>query len=261
MNDLSPQARRVVDLARSADDPDAGTQARLERGLAARLAFGAGAAGTATALSTSATGSTLPVAVKALVALGMTAGLGGGAWLGAEHLNLVAAPSPVASSVRAAPPAARRPASQSALAPTSAPEPDAPSLAASPTAPRAVTIPDRPRPDGDSTAKEALRSELDPLQAETAALRTAQRALRSGDAALALELLDEQDRRFRAGSLQEERAAARVLAQCQAYGPDGVRGAADRFEQRYPQSALLARVRSACRERSAPATQESIRRK
>jgi hypothetical protein len=90
---------------------------------------------------------------------------------------------------------------------------------------------------------------VDPLQAEAAALRAAQGALRAGDARKALTLLAAQDRQFATGALQEERAAARVLARCQAYGPEGVAGEAARFEQRYPRSALLGRVRAACRER------------
>lgn len=275
MKDLSPEAQRLVHLARGADHPDEQTVARVERGLATRLALGAGAAGTTTALAASAAGTSAPLAVKALVTLGVTAGLGGGAWLGAEHLHLGATPSALTTSgaigSRLAPQHASR-SERAAPTPLSAP-PDSPEEARQPESPapppesasstsRSALGTDRPRPGGSApTASFDTPPAADPLHAEAAALRAAQGALRSGDARRALALLDEQDARFRHGSLEEERAAARVLARCQAYGPDAVRGAADRFEQRFPHSALLARVRSACRDRPVPATQESIPRK
>jgi hypothetical protein len=87
----------------------------------------------------------------------------------------------------------------------------------------------------------------DPLLAETEALRAAQRALRNGDATRALELLHEQERTYAAGSLHEERAAARILALCQAGLADAARASTERFVQRWPRSALRARVISACR--------------
>jgi hypothetical protein len=93
----------------------------------------------------------------------------------------------------------------------------------------------------------APRTAKDPLVAETEALRAAQRALRSGDAESTLELLDAQDRTYRAGALHEERAAARVLALCQRGDLGGARAAAERFVQRWPRSALRGRVISACR--------------
>jgi outer membrane protein assembly factor BamD (BamD/ComL family) len=90
---------------------------------------------------------------------------------------------------------------------------------------------------------------VDSLQAEVASLRSAQRALRSGDARRALELLTQQDSAFREGALAEERSAARVLALCQAHEVSAARNEARRFEERYPTSALLGKVRSACRDR------------
>jgi len=275
MKDLSSEAQRLIHLARGADHPDERAVARVERGLATRLALGAGAAGTTTALAASAAGTSAPLAVKALVTLGVTVGLGGGAWLGAEHLHVDATPSALTTSraigaqpaprhaprsERADPiPLPARPDSTEAELPPDAP---APALEPAPTTARSALGADRARPGGSTPSAAADPTPAaDPLHAEAAALRAAQGALRSGDARRALALLDEQDERFQHGSLEEERAAARVLARCQAYGPDAVRGAADRFEQRFPRSALLARVRSACRDRPVPATQESIPRK
>ena len=96
-------------------------------------------------------------------------------------------------------------------------------------------------------ARSAAKVATDPLLAETEALRAAQRALRGGDAARALELLQEQERTYTAGSLHEERAAARILALCQAGLTDAARASAARFVERWPRSALRARVISACR--------------
>jgi hypothetical protein len=86
----------------------------------------------------------------------------------------------------------------------------------------------------------------DPLAAEAAALREAQRALRDGRASHAIELLAAQDARFARGSLQQERAAARVLALCQAGSRDRARAEAAQFASRWPRSALLSRVQAAC---------------
>jgi len=86
----------------------------------------------------------------------------------------------------------------------------------------------------------------DQLRAETSALRAAQQALRAGDAERALSLLNQQDATYQQGLLQQERSAARVLALCQSGKVDGARAEAARFEQRWPKSPLVARIRSAC---------------
>ena len=44
MTELSPRARRLLDLTRHEDDPDALAQSRVERALAARVTAGAAAA-------------------------------------------------------------------------------------------------------------------------------------------------------------------------------------------------------------------------
>ncbi len=96
-------------------------------------------------------------------------------------------------------------------------------------------------------AAPARKPARDPLLAETDALKEAQRALRSGDTQRALELLSSQDRTFATGSLQQERAAARILALCQAGRGEQARALAARFIERWPRSALRARVTAACR--------------
>jgi hypothetical protein len=115
---------------------------------------------------------------------------------------------------------------------------------AAPVEPTAVEVAAPPTPLGERPAASRAK---DPLLAETEALRAAQRALRSGDGTRALELLHEQERTYATGSLHEERAAARILALCQAGLADAARASTERFVRRWPRSALRARVISACR--------------
>jgi hypothetical protein len=90
------------------------------------------------------------------------------------------------------------------------------------------------------------------LAAESRALAAVQRALRDGEHAAALRLLDEQDRIFARGLLGEERAAARVIARCGAGRTLEAERARAAFEARYPRSPLLTRLESACLPSGAP---------
>jgi hypothetical protein len=84
------------------------------------------------------------------------------------------------------------------------------------------------------------------VSAELALLRDAHDALRNGDGARALALLDEHGRRFPRGSLVEEREAARVLALCKVGRAVEARDAASRFLREHPQSPQAERVAHAC---------------
>jgi hypothetical protein len=87
-------------------------------------------------------------------------------------------------------------------------------------------------------------SDVDPLQAETAALRRAQRAIRSGDPERALALIREQDATYRGGALAQERAAARIFALCDLGRTEEARAEIRRFGRQWPRSPLLSRVQS-----------------
>ena len=104
----------------------------------------------------------------------------------------------------------------------------------------------RHSPPSDPTTGSPASAAEDRLRAETEALRLAQHALREKAPERALELLDEQDLRFRDGQLPQERTAARILALCQAGRVAEARVQAVRFERLWPHSALLGRVRAAC---------------
>lgn len=87
----------------------------------------------------------------------------------------------------------------------------------------------------------------DQLGAEAQGLREIQRALRDGSGQTALELVATDAMRFSGGVLHQERAAAKIQALCLLGRAEAARKEAESFEQRWPRSSLLARVRSACR--------------
>jgi hypothetical protein len=85
------------------------------------------------------------------------------------------------------------------------------------------------------------------LVEESRGLAAVQTALGAHDADRALALLDRQDRDYRAGSLGQERAAARVLALCMAGRKVEATAARDRFISSYPGSPLIRRISTTCR--------------
>jgi hypothetical protein len=81
---------------------------------------------------------------------------------------------------------------------------------------------------------------------ETSLLRSANDALRSADAALALTWLDRYARRYPRGLLAEEYAATHAVALCAAGRFDEGIAEAETFVKQYPRSPLQGRVRSSC---------------
>ena len=84
------------------------------------------------------------------------------------------------------------------------------------------------------------------LVAEAGLLRRADGALKVGNAALALELVDQHATSYPGGVLVEEREAERVLVLCGLGRADDARIAASAFLRDYPRSTQAARVRGAC---------------
>jgi hypothetical protein len=219
---LERKAHRLVELARSGDDPSAAQLLSLHGAVAARIAAeGAIAASTTTTTGKAAGAGAL---VKGLVVAGAVA-TGAAGFFALQPAE--APPVPVAHTAR---PAALRPA---APPPVVAPEP-APSPAPEATEPPAPTHAAKPPSN--------LR-----LEDEAALLAEVQGALRSGQANLALGKLDSYDRRFPGGMLRPEAEAARVLALCAAGKVERARSAAARFALRFPSSPALARVQAACK--------------
>jgi hypothetical protein len=255
MTPLSSETRRLLELARDEDVPGDHVRNRIERSLSARLAAGTSVLVTGSTISKSAAGVALTGAVAKPVAVaGLTLGIAVAGWQAADW-SAPSGPAPPALTS-----ASRRPPAW--VSAKNAPAPAATSLSAesgsSPAVPQELTplkptraLETQARIDvvpADKPARESAASAADQLKAETEALRAAQSALRSGDATRALTLLDDQQARYRPGLLQQERAAARVMALCQAGRAAEARAAAVHFESDFPRSPLVARVRTSCRE-------------
>jgi hypothetical protein len=125
--------------------------------------------------------------------------------------------------------------------------------APAPAQPTAETARRAPAPSGSlrpSAPPGAVASNHAAFDEEVIQLRRVQRALREGNARLALALLDDLERAVPHGRLSEERAAANALARCAlGVGPPAV--LASDFATRYPSSVYGARVAQACGVRDA----------
>jgi hypothetical protein len=102
----------------------------------------------------------------------------------------------------------------------------------------------------------ATRSSRTPdgLAAELALLARAERAIRAGNSDLALALLDQLDRDLPKPQLQQERQAARLLAECErsahaltsSSAPSAATEHARRYLSRHPASVYSERIRTLC---------------
>lgn len=277
MNELSPQARAILEATREAHLPTDADRERVRSALLVQLAvvgsvgtLAAPAAAGASTAAGSTTGGALTSAsflttaagkVLACVALVGVVGTGTAVGVvtsqraeqrdGARHE--VAARRHATCAVVAEGPAPGETAAAPAL--VTAPEPaPAPVVASEPAVPVTATAssPSARR----ATARQATAPAPSPPEApgmaeEVRLLREAHAALRAGDGARAMALLDEGAARFPAGALREERAASRVVALCRLGRTDEGAAAAREFLGEWPASPLAARVRAAC-----PATPE-----
>ena len=240
MNQRSPEAVRLMQLARSEDEPNVQVLSRVEASLSHRIAHGVTVVAAGTFATKAAVGASLLATwAKVGALLGITvAAAGAGWWVANPLLRASQQNRNVASGV---PRSVVLSGSIAHSETTAATEP-----ASSTTSPAASdTSQAKPRsflPVGTVAAADAP----DPLHAEIRDLRDAQQALRAGQATRVLSLLDLQDAKYPGGMMQEERSAARVLALCQSGRVSEARTAADRFERRWPKSPLVARVRSSC---------------
>lgn len=247
MNPLSPEARRLFQLARHDDVPTPATLQRVEGSLARRIAQGAAVAAisTATAKAAATAVSALPW-LKLVTSLSLALTFTGVGWWGLQRM----AHSPEHQTVarpRIESPSVATHAREELVVPRELSVAPQPSIGTVPVlsarnAPKSRTAPSA----SAAAAAPAAAPADDPLHAEIRDLRTAQQALRAGDGARVLALLNGQDTAYSAGALQEERAAARVLALCQVGRTSEARSLAQRFEQRWPSSPLVARIRNSC---------------
>lgn len=174
---------------------------------------------------------------SAVVALGLATA--GGLWLGRAG----APPSPASSAASAVASAASSAASTAAVASSAAS-----AIASGEQAGAAASASgeDGAAPVGRPSSGAKGVDPVDLLREETAQLRQAQQALRGGQAARALTMLDEQGRLFARGVLGQERMVTRILALCAL----GRRGEAQRLgaamERASPRSPHLTTLRNSC---------------
>jgi hypothetical protein len=97
-----------------------------------------------------------------------------------------------------------------------------------------------------SSAHASSRGEADAAD-ELSLVRDMQQALRAGDAARALALASEHERRFPRGTLVEEREGTRAIAGCRGADTAARSSIAEQFNRRFGASPYAARVKAACR--------------
>jgi hypothetical protein len=236
MSEMGPETRRLLELARHADDPQVGDEHRIGRSLARRLGAEAAAAAVGVGAVKSAAGASLgKVIALGVVSLGVVLGLAYGLVAASRPASTDAAEPRSTSAVAAASSTSATRAVSSEVAPAPS------SLAPEPSATAALT---RSAPTARLNPVPEAPSDVDPLQAETAALRNAQRAIRSGEPERALALIREQDATYRGGALAQERAAARIFALCDLRRTEEARAEIRRFARQWPRSPLLSRIQS-----------------
>ncbi len=241
MKQLSPSARRLFELARGQNEPDELSRNRVARALSAKIAANASLMAASALPPKSGVGLGW-IAAKSTLVVGVAGALVAAGWL-TLRIGGTAAPQ-VALPQQTTQVAKPVPVVEVVDDPFSVPN-----RSAAIRAPSKVPVyrkPARPSLQPESPPPPTAVGTEDGLRAETEALRLAQQALRDKMPQQVLRLLDEQDLRFRDGLLLQERAAARILALCQAGQAEEARAQALRFERLWPRSALLWRIRSAC---------------
>ncbi len=265
MNQLTPEARAIIDAASVAEAPPARAKKRIHAAILAGIATGAaeGTAGAGAATASAAAG--WGVGLKLLLPL-MIAGFGaGGAYVagvfdaGVEDAGEQSAVSSQQSAVnRSEPPPATEPMAATEPMPTTESEPmpttePEPAGSAEP-APVAEPAPE-PKPKKIARAKPRPKHLPAPVPAlatassiaeEMRLIGRARKALGAGDNAAAVAIAAEHAQRFPSGQLTQERDAVRVRARCNR-GDANARGAAEKFLARWPKSPYAAQVRGSCK--------------
>jgi hypothetical protein len=284
MSDLSPETRRLLNMARDADALPANRRALMKAKLFARVA--AVPVFTTTAAAAGTTGATFSIfgaVVKGLAGVVLVCSVGAGSYL-AVHDTRPAPRAPTSTPPVAVAMAPEMPVQGPALqqttvaTPARAPlpaggevrakrAPQTNALAAAPRAQAPVVVRGTPRVSQNTPAAEAIANDpglvgVEPLAVpaptvesvavnvpstlteETRLLREADRALRSGNSERALTLLDEHATRFPDGVLEPERSAERIIAACKTGRSDAA--AAKQYLGQHPGSPFTARIQLAC---------------
>jgi hypothetical protein len=226
-DDLSPEARQLVDLARGSRTP---TDEQRDRAFQALMTGLGGAAGVATgkAVASKLAGKSVLLWLKWAVPALLVAAAGAGTyWVKARH----PAPVPAAQSVAV-------PSAQAAFAaPPSAASPDSSALDV---APGASVVPDSSAAVLPKAPSTIAKPSPDDLGEELSLLHQALAESRSGHAAL--ELAHQHAQRFPNSHLRVERAAIEVRSLCAL----GRAAAARKIADRLPNSPVSAALQETC---------------
>jgi hypothetical protein len=244
MTGLGPEATALLEAAREGDEPTRVDMDRVRAAIGTRVATGAAAGLAATAVarwSASALGASGRAgasavsdaftgwATKALIAAALAAAVGASAASVLRAPPRAAAPAPVADTRASAHERSNR-AVDAPLGTSEGPAQLPQALA------QTVAVAAPPR----------SASGTGDVAAEVRLLGEAQTAIRGGEPARSLRLLDEHARRYPEGALGEERDAMRIAALC-ALGRDAeARRATERFLRAAPQSPHAGPLRASC---------------
>ncbi len=187
-------------------------------------------------------------------------GFGAGFWLGrqpSDRLVQGAVGSPSAATLEEPPALSTTPEAVTDVALDPLASTSRAASAIEPTSRRAVSKPASSKSATLARARDSAANAMrddEALMLEVSLLQRADRAIRAGEGALALGLLDELARQVHAPRLRQEAAAARVLARCVRTGAHSkgsleeheARAGAERFLAESAASVYAERIRSAC---------------
>jgi hypothetical protein len=269
MNDLTPEDRALLDLARGGAEPTSEDRTRIRGMLLARIGVGTGLVGTTAVTSKAAATSALWAKVLAAVAVTGAIGSAGVSTYRAEHaapMHVVAASGASAAAGAPKHPALERPVPATPETLVALPDVDEAAWGHAPRPAEVVNRAPAPKPpptrDGDGRGSPLARGpawETSPatpaplappatttLEAETRLVQAGVAAFHAGDSTRALALFEEHARLYPRGALAEERAAERTVVLGELRRCDEARVAAASFLRDHASSPLAARVRAVC---------------
>jgi hypothetical protein len=234
MSELSKETDALLAKGRGGEALGGQHKARLKRAVLSQIAGATVVATTSTAAAW--TTATAAKVIGAVVIVGSVAG-GIAAVVPARSAPVKTTMHASVATVARAETAPRSvPAAPPAVAQTPAP----------PIAPAPPPASDRPSADIARPLASPAPAPSSSLDAEARLLREADEALKAGDTALALRMLDEHARAFPHSALVPERVAERVFVLCVMERKDEARRAAGDFLRIQPEGPLASRVRASC---------------
>ncbi len=254
-HDLDQDLKQLFDRARRHEDPRDADRLAVQRALVARLGTGVAAGGAATlSAGTVAAQGSASAGLGAVVAGKTTLLAGAALWLliGATvgtgvSLATVSAPTPAPASIASTVTKPQRAIAGGFAPRRHDPAPGDSRIGTASFAAKAPPLGSKPRSAVNrAPGPEKVVENDSTLHEETRGLALVQQALRDERPDDALALLTAQERSFPGGTLQAERAAARVLALCSARRVPAARAAAELFLRSYPDSPLADRVSGSC---------------